>query len=299
MRLPARLIRALWLLASGLALLVACAVLLLFFGPAQHDEPPPSAAELRSHWQASLRWMRTNESVILADGNAMLWRMVRDAAILSKEPALGELVQRHRQRFFKREPVGAWVLLMDPDATPASRRPAGLDSLPEYMKLFAYGMSCDAAQGESAAVRQQMVLGWCSAFAARRVLRQSNCATHQLMGFMLMQQRQCGDTAHVATMTRQLQDRIVDELALDFVVRDVHLQRVLMLYWTGAAERVKPVWLNRVLRAQRPDGGWDYESELERRLSGADYPAQADFHASAQGLLILALALQRAEAPGR
>jgi hypothetical protein len=277
-------------------------LLLLYHGPAQRDEPPASAAELRAHWQASLRWLHEHQSQVLSDANPMLWRMLRDAAALSKDATLADLVQRHRLRYYTREPVSAWVLLLDSNATPPSNRPTALDTVPAYMKLFAYGMSCDAAQGATDIVRLQLVPGWCSAFAARRVLRQSNCATHQLMGFMLMQHRQCGDPAQVAAMTRQLQDRVVDELALDFLVGDVHLQRVLMLYWTGAGQRVKPVWLNRILRAQRPDGGWNYESSTERWLANAGDPAQADFHASAQGVLIMALALreaEQAEAAGR
>ena len=289
-------IRVFCLLALTLGLLAGAGVLWLRYGSAQHDEAPASAAELRLHWQASQRWMIDHESQVLADGNPMLWRMVRDAAAVSNDAVLADLVRRYRQRFFTREPVDAWVLLIDPKAAPRSLTPAHLNELPEYMRLFAYGMTCDATLGATDTLRKQLAVGWCSAFAARRVVRQSNCVTHQLMGIALMQQRQCGDPAQVATLTRQLQDHLVDELALDFVVRDVHLQRVLMLYWTGAAERVKPVWLNRVLRAQRSDGGWNYESSQERWLSNDDEPAQADFHATAQGLLIMALALQAAPA---
>lgn len=243
--------------------------------------------------------MREHDSQVMADGNAMLWRMVREAAALSGDTGLAQQVQRHRERYFSREPVDAWVLLLDPAATLRNTRPAGLDALPAYMKLFAYGMSCDAAMGATPIVQLQRGPAWCSAFAARRVLQQPKCVTHQLMGFMLMQERHCGDAAQVAAVTRQLQDRVVDELALDFVVRDEHLQRVLMLYWTGVPERVKPIWLNRMLRAQRPDGGWDYESAYAHWPAPADATAPADFHATAQGLLILALALQQAETPKR
>jgi hypothetical protein len=287
-----------WLVSAALvlALLASVGLALLHFGPAQRSEAPPSAEELRRHWQGSLRWMRTHEALVLADGNPMLWRMVRDAAALSGDPWLADMLQRYRQRFFSRQPPDAWVLLVDPDATPGSNHPAGLQALPAYMKLMAYGMTCDAGLGETEIVRKQMVPGWCSAITARRVLLQHKCVTHQMAGYLLMQERRCKDPAHRDAMTRLLQDRIVDELSIDFVMRDEHLQRVLMLYWTGAPERVKPVWLNRVLRAQRPDGGWDYEAEFTRRLAGRD--AVPSFHATAQGLLILAMALRQAESAG-
>lgn len=277
------------------ATLLLAGLALLRFGPAQRDEPPPSAAELRRHWQAGLGWMRANQAQLLADGNPMLWRMVRDAAAVSGDPLLAQQLQGWRRQFFPREPFDAWLLLVDPAAKPASPRPAGFDSLPAYMKLFAYGLTCDAGVGAVDIVQKQLQPGWCSALAPRRVLMQSKCVTHQLVGVMLMQQRQCGDPARVDALARQLQDRVVDELSLDPVMRDAYLQRVLMLYWTGAPERVKPVWLNRVLRAQRPDGGWDYESAF----AGQAGDLRADFHATAQGLLIVALALQRAEAAGR
>lgn len=283
-----------------LALLAAAGAAWLRFGPAQRSESPPSAAELRRHWQAGLRWMHANDAQILADGNPMLWRMVRDAAALSGDAGLAELLQRWRQRYFTREPIDAWVLLVDPAARPARNLPAGLERLPHYMKLMSYGMSCDARQGETDIVRRQMVAGWCSAVTVRRVLSHPKCVTHQLAGYMLMQQRGCGDPVRVAAMVAELQDRVVDELSLDFVMRDEYLQRVLMLYWTGAPQRVKPVWLNRVLRAQRADGGWDYEPEWARPEAGeAAGFDKADFHATAQGLLILAIALKQAEAAGR
>lgn len=285
----------------ALVALACAAVVTLLYGPAQWSEPPPTAAVLRSHWQASVRWMREHETDVLADGNPMLWRMVRDAAAISGDTDLAYLLRRHRLRYFTREPVDAWVLLIDPNAKPRSNIPRRLDELPGYMKLFAYGMSCDAALGASDAVRHEMSLGLCKANAARRALRDSKCVSHQLVGFMLVRERGCGDAAQVASMTRQLQDRVVDELALDFVMRDEHLQRVLALYWTGVPDRVKPVWLNRLLRAQRSDGGWDYASAYSRWVSTESEVAVAvsveSFHATAQAMLVIAMALQRAEAP--
>ncbi|CAG1018629.1 hypothetical protein BURC_03430 [Burkholderiaceae bacterium] len=268
----------------------------LVLGPAQRSEPPPSAEQLRRHFEASLRWMKVHEERVLADGNPMLWRMVRDAAALSGDATLSDMVRRHRERYFTRAPVDAWVLMLDPAATPSAALPSGLARLPEYMKLMAYGLTCDGALGATEVVSRQLRPNYCSTFAARRVLRQSKCATHQLAGVMLMAQRGCGDPARVAALTQALQDRVVEELSLDFVVRDEHLQRVLMLYWTGAPERVKPVWLNRLLRAQQPDGGWFYEADLSGWLPGRAPPASTDFHATAQGLLVIAMALQQGEA---
>lgn len=287
--------RRLRIAAIVVVALAAAGWALLRFGPAQWAEPAPGVAELRTHWQRAVRWMREHEALVLSDGNPMLWRMVREAAERSGDESLAALVRRHRARWYGREPVDAWVLLLDPRAAPRNPRPAGLDTLPGYMKFFSYAMSCDAAQGAMPEVQQEMRLEQCSALTARRVLRHQKCVTHQLMGFMLMHERRCGDPARVAAMTRQLQDRVVDELALDAAVHDAHLQRVLMLYWTGAPERVEPVWMNRLLRAQRADGSWSYEAPAYARWIWPEKLApSADFHATAQALLAIALAIEHA-----
>jgi hypothetical protein len=291
--------RALLVAALAFASVAIAAAWLVLHGPAQRDESPPSAEQLRRHWQASARWMREHEQQVVAEGNPMLWRMVRDAAALQGDAVLAQMVQRYRQRFFGGQARDAWVLLIDSQATLLPLQPTHVQALPAYMKLFAYGMTCDARIGEMEIVRKQMGPHWCSAFAVRRVLQQRKCVTHQLVGIMLMQQRGCGDAAQVAAMTTKLQDRTVDELALDFVMRDEHLQRVLLLYWTGASDRVKPVWLNRLLRAQHSDGSWDYGSDASRWISGQPDTFAETFHATAQGLLVVALALRDAESSKR
>jgi hypothetical protein len=96
-----------------------------------------------------------------------------------------------------------------------------------------------------------------------------------------------------------LQSRIVGQLTWDPRVVDVYVQRVLMLVESGAVERVKPVWLQRVLAAQQPDGGWagvdpllELGSEFSLGLGPRGFtlsPPRSDFHASAQGLLLLSL----------
>jgi hypothetical protein len=278
-----------------IVLLAVAAWLLLRFGPAQRSEPAPSAAELRTHWQQAVRWMREHEALVLSDGNPMLWRMVREAAARSGDEALAVLARNHHARWYGREPVDAWVMLLDPRAAAPNPRPAGLDALPGYMKFFSYAMSCDAVQGATPEVQQEMQPTQCSAVTARRVLRHPKCVTHQLMGFLLMHERRCGDPARVAAMTRQLQDRVVDELALDPFVHDAHLQRVMMLLWTGAPERVEPVWINRLLRAQRSDGSWSYEAPAYARWIWPEkLSPTADFHATAQGMLVIALAIEYA-----
>jgi hypothetical protein len=100
---------------------------------------------------------------------------------------------------------------------------------------------------------------------------------------------------------------------LDVVVKDAYFQRVLLLLWRGGPDQVKPVWLQRVVLAQQADGGWVGGRQFPEWPSWAQpwvirsklalwWPSHfnavssADFHASAQGLLIAALAITPASA---
>lgn len=71
-----------------------------------------------------------------------------------------------------------------------------------------------------------------------------------------MQRNGCGDAAGLQQLPGFLQDRIEREVTWDSRVTDAYLQRVLMLLESGAADRVEPVWVARILDAQNADGGW-------------------------------------------
>ncbi|MGD8843757.1 MAG: hypothetical protein PVJ83_09815, partial [Gammaproteobacteria bacterium] len=95
-----------------------------------------------------------------------------------------------------------------------------------------------------------------------------------------------------------LQKRLHTQLSLDPRVVDVYMQRVLMLVESGAAASVKPVWLQRLIDAQQPDGGWSSFMPLipvgggryigTQRLLTISTP-KSDFHMTAQGVLLFAL----------
>jgi hypothetical protein len=81
-------------------------------------------------------------------------------------------------------------------------------------------------------------------------------------------------------------------------VVDVYMQRVLMLVKSGAGGLVKPVWLQQLIDAQQPDGGWSGFMPLvpvgggrsigTNRLLSIGAP-RSDFHITAQGILLFAL----------
>lgn len=115
----------------------------------------------------------------------------------------------------------------------------------------------------------------------------------------MVQQSDCGNPEATRAAVAELQSRIAGQLTWDPRVVDVYVQRVLMLVESGAEDRVKPIWLQRVLAAQRPGGGWARTDPLLELGSGfslgfgprglAFAPPRSDFHATAQGLLLLSL----------
>ena len=92
----------------------------------------------------------------------------------------------------------------------------------------------------------------------------------------------------------------------DFWAEDAYLQKVMTLLESGRRKDIKPIWVRRILEAQRADGGWD-GVDIVARLPGSRvlaweggrlYPwprrlPQTNLHATAQGLYILALLLNQ------
>lgn len=98
-----------------------------------------------------------------------------------------------------------------------------------------------------------------------------------------------------------LRDRVLTQLTWDFRVVDVYMQRVLMLVDTGAIDQVKPVWIRRVVDAQDNEGGWsgfqplvpmwgEVSMGFSARVLGVQ-GNKANFHATAQGVLLISLLL--------
>jgi len=102
-----------------------------------------------------------------------------------------------------------------------------------------------------------------------------------------------------------VQDGILSELRWDYRVEDAYLQKVWTLIESGRRNEVKPVWVRRILEAQEADGGWTgadiitplpggralfWEGGMRPRMG---LRPESTFHATAQGLYLMALLLPR------
>ncbi len=260
------------------------------------DIAPPSQAEIKQHFDRSVEWVISNYSNIENNHNPILWWMIKQAGINSKNKRLDSVFLKYKREHLDKMPTNLSTPMFDKFYRPNVPDIILLSSLQNYQIFFFYGLSCDSDLGSEPVIQQQMVPDFCSMHYIH-----PRCITHQLMGLRFMQRYQCGYEDKVNQTISELQKTVVSELTWDFRVSDAYIQRVLMLVDSGALEKVKPIWLSNILKAQNDDGSWD---DLDPILPiGNDYvlahtstlpkigKPKADFHATAQAIWLLSLLL--------
>lgn len=256
--------------------------------------PWPEQAQLERAYTASLGWLAQHEDKILQISNPVLWRMIQHSAEISQDPFLIELFQRYHDTYLASR-RWYWLPLFFPGRwTPLND--SQLSGLDDYQLYFVYAITCDQELSAKPRVLAQMDPDYCSGQPWRLA-----CPTHQLMAFRFMQRSQCNDGPELQTAITALQSRIRLHQTLDPRVVDVYIQRVLMLVESGARASVKPIWIQHILDAQLSDGGWGNFAPLltlgaDRylgfdRLALAVKTPDSNFHATAQGVLLLSLLL--------
>lgn len=293
----------------AVALLLSGCVLILAGGwyLANRAMPPVSAEEIAHHRAMAMQWLRQHEQQVLADPNAALWWMLQKAAQHSGDAYLrdltGRALQRHFSGFYAKEP---WRRMMEPQAE-ISAYAIGVERLVDYQRFFHHAMTCrpmELAHGDTSLFLQQDM---CSPMWSEVFLADPVCTTHQVVGLMLIRQTGCANLPDLGPLTAHLLDDIMVQLTWDPVIRDPHYQRLLVLALNQRQAHIKPVWLRRMLQAQEPDGGWlGYRRIPElpfwlqpwhwREVLASRRPdwfvsdrKTFDFHATAQGILLLTL----------
>ena len=281
-----------------LALLVASYATLTYRN--NQSVPTPDRARIQAAYNAAAAWISEREAAVLDDANPALWWMVQKSAALTGDATLTALFERYRQKHLQGgrniwEPLffpSRWVPFKSED----------IAHYGDYQLHFMYAISCDSDLAQLPIIQAQLNADYCDKYPWRPA-----CATHQLMGLRFMQTRQCGDAAATQTAITALQQRIVRQLTWDPRVVDVYMQRVLMLAESGRADAIKAIWLERLLNAQRPDGGWSGTEAFVPLPMGASFgfsargftlkPPTDDFHMTAQGLLLMSLLLEPNSSP--
>ena len=258
----------------------------------------PSEAEIRTSFEKSIGWLQANRTEILASTNSMLWWMIKESADLTNDPRLVEIYVKYKENILDKHPRNVWRPIF------FSNSYANIDLLdiihfPDYNLHFIYGASCSRSLEKEEVIQRQLKPNFCDDHHPISPA----CVTHQMMGMRFMQRHDCGDQIMVKEVIAALQDKIETQLVWDPRIVDVYLQRVMMLLDSGAEELVKPIWIKSVLDAQLNDGGWGGSETLfpvgsNKYLSFTSHifgirKEESDFHASAQGLLIMSMLLAK------
>ena len=260
----------------------------------------PQKSEIDSRLGKAISWLENNYSKIENRSNPILWWMIKQAAENTDNSRLQKIYKTYKKNHLDRQAKNLSSPMFYEYYRPRMPDISEFRGLDDYQVLFFYATSCDKELGSEARIQKQLNPDFCSLH-----FLQPRCVTHQLMGLRFMQRYQCGYDDKVNAGIQSLQDKIVSELTWDFRVADAYLQRITMLVDSGAFNRIKPVWLKRILDAQNSDGSWDdidpifYISDNKAIAFTSMLPAiktiKPSFHATAQGIWLLSMLSTQAE----
>ena len=257
--------------------------------------PNPEKTALEKSYSSAAQWLINHRDQIIKEENPILWWMVKQAAIKKQDRNLTQLYIDYEKKYLSPPRKNAWIYLFNPENASAISS-SELQHLPDYNQFVLYGASCSNSLEESEAVQRLLKTEFCASH-----MLSPACITHQMMGFLFMKRSGCGNPESTSASILELQDKLVTQLTYDFRVVDVYLQRILMLEESGAHERIKPIWITRVISAQNEDGGWSGFSPLTPIGNGYYFGYSrtgigiseniSDFHATAQGAYLMSLLL--------
>lgn len=278
----------------SLTVLVMVGIYLFLVWQNNREAELPTEARYRASFEKSIVWLQANRSEILVSTNSMLWWMIKESADLTNDPRLVGLYQEYKRNVLDKNSRNVWRSLFAKNSY-FNIDPFDIIQFPDYNQHFLYGATCSRLLEQEDIIQRQLKPEFCNEYHPMSPA----CVTHQMMGMRFMQRYDCGDQAMVKEVITALQDKIVTQLTWDPRVVDVYLQRVMMLMDSGARQRIESVWIKSVIDAQLDNGGWS-SSEALFPVGGGKYFSftsrilgvkriKSDFHASAQGILIMSM----------
>ena len=280
---------------ATLTLAVLCAYGFLVYQN-NREAMPLSDEKVAISYESSVSWLLSHREEILRDGNPMLWWMLGESAKISGDDRVKKLFDEFLANNDRTAPYSVWQAFFHPERFRGGIFSASeYSSLVEYQQYFLYTLTCSKQLAQEPLIEAQNNPDFC--WSGSRVIRPA-CVTHQLMGYRMAQRNQCA-IDNLDGNIAALQKTIEKQLRYDPRVVDVYVQRVLMLVDSGARERVKARWLERVIEAQLKDGGWSDVQPLITVGGGKYFGFNANgvtlaepisnFHATAQGVWLMSM----------
>jgi len=284
-------------IAATLTIAFLCIYGALFYQN-NRDTAPVADTALGLSYEHSATWLLNNRDAILRDGNPILWWMLGESARISGDARVQKLFDEYRNNLDRADPYNVWRAFFHPQQFRNARfSESEFISLAEYQQYFLYTLTCSPQLAQVSLIEAQNDPKFC--WSGGRIIRPA-CVTHQMMGYRMARRNHC-EIQNLETGIAILQKTIEKQLRYDPRVVDVYLQRVLMMIDSGARDRLRPRWVERVLEAQRQDGGWSDMQPLIPMGGGRYFGFGASgvtiakpvstFHATAQGMLLTSLLL--------
>ena len=240
-----RLAALLTLLAMGCLLLVAT-----FLWTNNRRAEDPTRDALNASRERAIEWLARNDHQAQGSLNFAAWKRIGDSNDLLFDSRLENLLERHRQNLDRYPIARPYAPFFDEQ----SRVPQALYDDPNFkisdLDWFYLGaLSCDRKILERSGAFLQ------PAYCGSPFLHLL-CPTHQLTGFIYMEERSCDAMGDVSSLVTNLQGQLKQQLRYLPVSGRTYLERILALIESGATDSVKPIWIHNALERQEPDGGW-------------------------------------------
>lgn len=258
-----------------------------------------TAKDIQASHDASVDWMLKNQQLLLDSHNPGLWEMVSKTIDLTDNKNLEALLKRYQSEHYSRYLQAPLRFQIYGENGNIDFRDVELHAFPYYNVLFMYGATCDSYLEQLLTVQQQLSADFCRSYYPISPA----CKTHQLMGFILLEKSNCQEPEQRKKVMNYLSKSIQTQLRFDFRVVDVYLQRAMMLLEMQRYDLINTSWINNIVRHQNIDGGWDDcmpliplgETKSFSICAKSFQVTQPDsiFHATAQGALLTAYALQK------
>ena len=258
------------------------------------DVEQPTKNEISIALNDAVKWLEVNEHVIVKDHNPALWWILKEAYLVMNNKHLEKIYLNYKHTFLDSAPRNVWSPYFYDNYKPVIEDIFELYPMHEYQLLFVYSLSCSANIKDESIIQKQLKSDFCS-----NHFLHTRCVTHQLMAVRRLNKSQCGS---YELLSDELLGIIRQEIIYDYRVTDSYIQRALML--AESNRPLKPIWISKILAAQKDDGGWaDFYPLMKlgslqigsASISIKKGPKKSDFHITAQAIWLLSLLLNQME----
>lgn len=80
--------------------------------------------------------------------------------------------------------------------------------------------------------------------------------THGMLALLFLEGNNCFNKAQLKEAKDAIVVSLLKALENDVLFSDLYVERIACLYWAGVGHLVKKEWIERIMAAQRKDGGW-------------------------------------------